>query len=222
MDRLYLCLIGDAGCPPFVERGVGPLLMNSIGSWHNLWQSDTSRRFHQPVFSSSRISPIQSTTQSLALWMVAAWLGGCASAGPAPTEITTAPSGIAATAADTSDPSEPPTLPEPSTADIESIRAMIRADGSARVIISLNVAFTPEGNLPDDAAVQAQRSAIAAAQADVIKGLSATNAVVVMQSKFTPTMIVVIDEAGLDWLAQSPLVAHIKVDSAIPPAGPTL
>src|SRR6185503_18585027 len=109
----------------------------------------------------------------------------------------------AVTLEDTSEPTEPPTATaptDPPLTNLESIRAMIRAEGSARVIITLNVPFTPEGDLPDDAAVQSQRDAIAKAQADVIAGLSGTRAAVVMQPKFTPTMIVIIDEAGLDWL----------------------
>jgi len=68
--------------------------------------------------------------------------------------------------------------------------------------------------------VAAQRSAIAQAQADVLASLAGHNVTVVSQSKYTPTMVLQVDQAGLKILQGSPLVAQIKMDTALPLAKP--
>ena len=101
----------------------------------------------------------------------------------------------------------------------ESPTAAPVSQNSVRVIVTLAVPFTPEGYL-SAADVAAQRSAIAQAQADVLASLAGHNVTVVSQSKYTPTMVLQVDQAGLKILQGSPLVAQIKMDTALPLAKP--
>lgn len=96
-----------------------------------------------------------------------------------------------------------------------AVRTAVAA-GPARVIVELRVtpAFTPEGGLPDPAAVEAQRRAIARAQDDLVARLAGTTFSVARRYGSLPMMAI---EIGADALARletaGPLVVRVLPDS---------
>lgn len=98
-----------------------------------------------------------------------------------------------------------------------AVRAAVVA-GQARVIISLRItpAFKPEGDLPGPAAVEAQRKAIAEAQAEVLGRLSGTRFALVRQYDAVPTLALLIDGDGLARLeAAGDVVSKVVLDAPL-------
>jgi subtilisin len=94
----------------------------------------------------------------------------------------------------------------------------VQKEGTVRVIVGLNVSFTPEGKLTSTRAVQAQRDAIYAAQDALLTSLGRHNAKAYAEWNIIPYMALEVDEAALKILASSPLVATIQEDVPVPPA----
>ncbi len=96
-----------------------------------------------------------------------------------------------------------------------AVRAAV-AVGQARVIIDLRMTppFKPEGDLPGPAAVEAQRKAIARAQAEVLSRLSGTKFALVRQYDALPTLALLIDAGALARLeAAGDVVTQVLPDA---------
>lgn len=103
-------------------------------------------------------------------------------------------------------------------ADCEALLRAVRQRRSAAVIVTLSVAFTPEGDL-DAAAVQRQRRAIADAQSQLIAELPPAGARITTRFASTPLIALVVDEAALRQLLASSRVLRIQADTPQPPSG---
>ncbi len=99
-------------------------------------------------------------------------------------------------------------------ADFTALLEKAAQNGSVRVIITLEIGqpFQPEGYLPDEAAVQAQRDAIKAAQETLLQELSPYQFSVDFQSDFTPQIALTIDEPGLRAVIASAAVIGLQED----------
>ena len=98
-----------------------------------------------------------------------------------------------------------------------AVRAAV-AVGQTRVIIDLRItpAFKPEGDLPGPAAVEAQRKAIAKAQAEVLGRLSGTKFALVRQYDALPMLALLIDLDALARLeAAGDVVAKVLPDAPL-------
>lgn len=95
---------------------------------------------------------------------------------------------------------------------IKSQIAKAKANGSLGVIIGLCVKFVPEGELGSQQAVQSQRQAIALAQDNLLRSLSAYKITSVKKYEFVPYIAMRVDAAALSFLKTSSKVASIEED----------
>jgi subtilisin family serine protease len=95
--------------------------------------------------------------------------------------------------------------------DLAEISAQIAAAGSARVIVSYDVAREPEAQL-SAAQQRSQRSRIAQAQDLVARRLADSGAVEVRRLATVPVSAYVVNAAALARLQQDPLVSAISID----------
>ena len=105
-------------------------------------------------------------------------------------------------------------------AKVEALRRILptaQQDGSVRVIVELDTAFYPEGEIRSSSAVHSQRYEIGRIQDVVSTRLSSFNASIIRNFKFIPLMTVRVDAAGLEDLAANPFVISIQEDEAVPP-----
>ena len=93
-----------------------------------------------------------------------------------------------------------------------------RVRGSTRVIVGLNVDFTPEPVL-GPAGAQEQRAAIGRAQDSVLQRVLAISRANVRRFTYIPALALQVDEPALQMLATSPEVTSIEIDAL---ARPTL
>jgi hypothetical protein len=91
-------------------------------------------------------------------------------------------------------------------------------NGSVRIIIGLQVPFVPEGNLPDEAAVTAQRKAIADAQDALLRRLAGHNTQNVITFEYAPFIAMDVDSAALSQLIVDPEVSSIEEDGLSSPS----
>jgi hypothetical protein len=92
--------------------------------------------------------------------------------------------------------------------------------GSARVLVELRITpdFRPEGDLGGSAAVEAQRRAIAKAQADILSRLRGTKFALARQYDSVPLLALEIDADALARLeAASDLVARVMPERRLFP-----
>lgn len=106
--------------------------------------------------------------------------------------------------------SAPPRIPVQALAEA-------RTRGTTRVIVGLNIGFTPEPVL-DAAAVSIQRASIAQAQINVLGRVARVNPSSVRRFTYIPFLAVEVDEADLVNLAASPDVSSIELDAVVGPA----
>jgi predicted acylesterase/phospholipase RssA len=111
-------------------------------------------------------------------------------------------------------------VPVPTTAKQTSLLETVREQGSVRVIVGLDVSFQPEGNLPNEQAVQAQRQAIAAAQDRLLQRMAPFAISNVSRYEFIPFVAMTVDEPALRDLIANPEVHSIGADTPIGPAAP--
>jgi uncharacterized protein (DUF2141 family) len=90
----------------------------------------------------------------------------------------------------------------------------LKHSGTARVIVQLNFAFTPEGNLGDADAVMAQRALIAQSQEELLQTLQQHVSTANAETLFAtiPALVMVMDSQTLMQIQDSPLVASLQVD----------
>lgn len=104
----------------------------------------------------------------------------------------------------------------PKDAQLPKLRDMLNATGSAKVIIGLNIPFTPLGKVSESAQV-AQTEAIANAKNGILTALAGLNVQNVKTFSYIPYMAMSVDSAALDALMANPLVSVIEEDAAEPP-----
>jgi hypothetical protein len=111
--------------------------------------------------------------------------------------------------------SSPQSQPPPSTgSDVlpSPYRSLVdeaREKGSVKVIVTLAMPWRPEGELPDQDAVQRQRAEIQAAQGRLLDELKPFKVEVGTRFRLTPQLSLTVDEAALRHLATSPLVKSV-------------
>lgn len=111
-------------------------------------------------------------------------------------------------------PSPQPPVPSPYRSLVDTARER----GSVRVIVTLAIPYRPEGELPNDDAVQRQRAEIETAQRRLLDELRPFKAQSVTQYRRLPQLALIVDEAAMRHLATSPLVASVQEDRADAPA----
>lgn len=83
---------------------------------------------------------------------------------------------------------------------------------AVRVIATLNLEFVPEGNLPDQAAVDQQRNRISELQTKVLAKLRDCKVASVRRYKYTPAIALEADACALARLIKAPEVSRITED----------
>lgn len=102
-------------------------------------------------------------------------------------------------------------------AHLSQLIASTRTHGSVQVIVGLDIPFAPEGMLASQPQVQAQRTAIASQQQDLLSRLQAYNVRTIRRFTYIPYIALTVDEAALDALSQDPLVTSISRDRRLTP-----
>lgn len=91
------------------------------------------------------------------------------------------------------------------------------AEGPLRVIVELNINFTPEGYLTPEQRI-AQRNAIALAQENLLNRLVQFQARLTTRYQFIPHMTLEVNAAALEFLRASPLVKTIEENRLLKPS----
>jgi len=100
----------------------------------------------------------------------------------------------------------------------EDLITRARAHGRLRVMVQLNYAdWRPEGELPDDHAVERQRRMIIQLQEAILKRMAQFDIGQVHQFKYTPQMTMEVDVEALKDLIANPGVADISADGLARP-----
>jgi hypothetical protein len=100
----------------------------------------------------------------------------------------------------------------------EDLITRARAHGRLRVIVQLKyVDWRPEGELPDDPAVERQRQKINQLQDKILKRLTVFDVRHVRKFKYTPQMTMEVDVEALKDLMKNPDVANISEDALTAP-----
>ena len=89
----------------------------------------------------------------------------------------------------------------------------VSADGTTRVIVGLQMAFSPEAMLANARLVTQQRIAIEQAQDALLAYLALYNVAVVQQYKYIPFIALKVDVVGLAYLKTAPKLASIEEDT---------
>lgn len=89
----------------------------------------------------------------------------------------------------------------------------LSTDGTTRVIIGLNMAFSPEAALSGTQSVDQQRSAIAQAQEDLLANLAVYNVTVVQEYSYIPFIALNVDAAGMSFLKNIANITSIEEDT---------
>ena len=107
----------------------------------------------------------------------------------------------------------------PRLAALPHLRQQAQDEGTVRVIVELDASFTPEGELRTDSQVEEQQEEIEQAQEDLIESLPLAEGEVASAETFEsiPYVVVEVDAAGLEALADNPAVAGIQEDVPSPP-----
>ena len=102
--------------------------------------------------------------------------------------------------------------------DFDTLFAKARSNGSVRVVVELDVDFSPEGNFRVSQDIDHQRLEIKQAQNAVVSNLQNFNVKSVHQYKYIPYLAMEIDPAGLAYLLNTPLVREIREDKVLSPS----
>lgn len=116
----------------------------------------------------------------------------------------------------TAAPSDP-TQPLRSQPAVQALLAKAQQGGQLRVIVRLNVAYTPEAGLRGALVAALQRQAIRSAQNQLAAQLSPGSARVLRNFRSLPLSLLSVDAAGLQGLVENPWVAAIQEDVPVPP-----
>lgn len=108
-------------------------------------------------------------------------------------------------------------VPDEQAATVQTLIDKAEANGTVRVIIGLNVPFTPEGELSGTQAVQIQQQAIQTAQNRVLQQIASYNSELVASFKYIPAMAISVDAIALDKLMSLPEVSMVQEDKLSAP-----
>ncbi len=102
---------------------------------------------------------------------------------------------------------------------LKVLRALAQDEGTVRVIVELDIPFTPEGELSTGAKVAVQQQEIEQAQQEVLDSLPPAEGEPAPPRTFDaiPYVVLEVDAAGLEALADHPAVADIQQDIPSPP-----
>jgi subtilisin family serine protease len=95
---------------------------------------------------------------------------------------------------------------------VQSLQNIASTQGRVRVIIQLNTSYTAEGKLASPTAVQTQRSAIQAAQSQVLANLPVLNASQIKRFDTIPFMALSLDASTLAGLLNTSGIVDIQQD----------
>lgn len=109
-------------------------------------------------------------------------------------------------------------VPDEQAAVLQTLIDNAAANGTVRVIVGLDVAFTPEGDLAGVQAAQSQQQAINTAQNQVWQQIAGTNSELESSFKYIPAMALSVDAVALDKLASLPQVTYIQEDKLSAPS----
>lgn len=109
-------------------------------------------------------------------------------------------------------------VPNEQDAALQALMDKAEANGTVRVIVGLNVPFTPEGELAGTQAVQIQQQAIQIAQNQVWQQIAGYTSELKASYQYIPYMAVIVDEAALAKLASLPEVISIEEDQLSAPS----
>lgn len=108
-------------------------------------------------------------------------------------------------------------VPGEQDATLQALMDKAAQNGTVRVLIGLNVPFTPEGELASIQAVQTQQQAIRAAQSRVSQELASYSSTPIRSFKYIPALAAAVDATALAKLAALPDVAYIEEDALSAP-----
>jgi hypothetical protein len=100
---------------------------------------------------------------------------------------------------------------------VQNLMQKAQSDGHVRVIVQLNVAFRPEGDLEQPQLVQSQQQAIDSVQGSVLQKMAGTNTSLIADFSTIPYLALVVDAAALATLAGLPELVGIQEDVPVPP-----
>lgn len=121
---------------------------------------------------------------------------------------------------DPADPSPGPGASPRASHDDRALFDALRAGrGLVRLVVTVAVAYVPEAELPDPAAVRRQRDRIADAQRRLLAELARYRVEVLTRYERLPQLALTVDEPALRHLIGSPLVVHIQPDRPDSTAG---
>lgn len=106
------------------------------------------------------------------------------------------------------------------TPELENLSELMQTaqlNGNVRVIVQLDVAFRPEGELAQSHAIQSQQQLIDGAQSIVLEEMAGANASFIAAFGTIPYMALTVDAAALETLAGLPVVVAIQEDVPVPP-----
>ncbi len=109
-------------------------------------------------------------------------------------------------------------VPGQQDAALQTLISKAESNGTVRVIIGLDVAFTPEGDLAGVQAAQSQQLAISTAQNQVWQQIAGYNSELESRFKYIPAMALSVDAAALDKLSSLPQVTYIQEDKLSAPS----
>lgn len=105
-----------------------------------------------------------------------------------------------------------------SGAEVSLVPEPTGSSSSRRVIVTLSVPFTPEGNLPSQEAARRQRQSVVEAQDRLLADLKPYGVRVL--ARFNgPQLSLLVDDDAHRYLRSSPQVASVQEDIPKPPAG---
>ncbi len=102
------------------------------------------------------------------------------------------------------------TRQEGNALDDKGLLKEAKREGTVSVIVTLDIRFTPEGELEDQDEVDDQRARIAQAQNELMESLKDFNAEEDIRYERLRQMVLTVDHDALLELAQSPLVASVQ------------
>ncbi|MEJ2750042.1 MAG: S8 family serine peptidase, partial [Anaerolineae bacterium] len=115
--------------------------------------------------------------------------------------------------------SAPPAQAVPGEQDavLQALLDKTAVNGTVRVIVGLNIPFTPEGELAGTQAVDRQQQTIQAAQNQVWQQIAGFNSELVTNFKYIPAMALSVDAAALNKLMSLPEISTIQEDKLSAP-----
>jgi len=103
--------------------------------------------------------------------------------------------------------------------ELQSLRVLAQEEDTVRVIVELDTSFTPEGELGTEAKVDEQQQEIEQVQQELLQSLPPAEGEVAPPETFEsiPYVVLEVDAAALEALADNPAVANIQADVPAPP-----